>query len=160
MDLGLENKVALVAGGSSGFGLATAMELAAEGAHVAIGARDPERLAAAERRLTARRPRPGARHQRRHHRPGRPRAAGWTRSPADLGALHVVLVSGGSPPVGVATGFGPADYRAAVDTALLPVVGLALAALPHLRAAGWGRLLFVASESVRLAAADAVAVRR
>jgi 3-oxoacyl-[acyl-carrier protein] reductase len=147
MDLGLENKVALVAGGSSGFGLATAMELAAEGAHVAIGARDPGRLAAAERRLTA-----VAR--------GRVHATGvditdqqaareWVDEvAAELGALHVVLVSGGSPPVGVATGFGPADYRAAVDTSLLSVVGLALAALPHLRAAGWGRLLFVASESV------------
>jgi 3-oxoacyl-[acyl-carrier protein] reductase len=30
---------------------------------------------------------------------------------------------------------------------LLPAVGLALAALPHLRAARWGRLLFVASET-------------
>jgi 3-oxoacyl-[acyl-carrier protein] reductase len=30
---------------------------------------------------------------------------------------------------------------------VFPAVGLALAALPHLRAAGWGRLLFVASET-------------
>jgi 3-oxoacyl-[acyl-carrier protein] reductase len=51
LDLGLENKVALVAGGSSGLGLAAAQELAAEGAHVAIGARDRDRLAAAERSI-------------------------------------------------------------------------------------------------------------
>jgi 3-oxoacyl-[acyl-carrier protein] reductase len=53
VDLGLENKVALVAGGSSGLGLAMAKELAAEGAHVAIGARDHSRLAAAERATLA-----------------------------------------------------------------------------------------------------------
>ena len=44
LDLGLRNKVALVAGGSSGIGLAVATELAAEGAHVAIGARGVEQL--------------------------------------------------------------------------------------------------------------------
>jgi 3-oxoacyl-[acyl-carrier protein] reductase len=148
MDLGLANKVALVAGGSSGFGLATALELAAEGAHVAIGARDPERLAAAERRLkTVARGRVRATSV---DLTDEPAAHRWVDEVADdLGALHIVLVSGGSPPVGLASGFGPADYRAAVDSALLPVIGLAFAALPHLRAAGWGRLLFVASESVR-----------
>jgi len=147
MDLGLDNKVALVAGGSSGFGLATALELAAEGAHVAIGARDPERLAAAERRLKA--VARGRVHATSVDMTDEPAARRWVDEVADeLGALHIVLVSGGSPPVGLASGFGPADYRTAVDSALLPVIGLAFAALPHLRAAGWGRLLFVASESV------------
>ncbi len=147
MDLGLDNKVALVAGGSSGFGLATALELAREGAHVAIGARDPGRLAEAERRLEA-----VAR--------GRVRATAvditdeaaarrWVDDvAADLGALHIVLVSGAGPPAGIASTFELADYRAAADTVLLPAVGLVLAALPHLRAAGWGRLLFVTSEVV------------
>ncbi|MBA4396169.1 MAG: 3-oxoacyl-ACP reductase, partial [Syntrophus sp. (in: bacteria)] len=40
MDLGLKNKVALVAGGSMGLGKAVAMTLAQEGARVAIGALD------------------------------------------------------------------------------------------------------------------------
>ena len=48
MDTGLDGKCALVAGGTSGLGLAAAMELAAEGAHVAVGGRDRDRLAAAE----------------------------------------------------------------------------------------------------------------
>lgn len=146
MDLGLENKVALVAGGSSGLGLATARELACEGAHVAIGARDPDRLAAAERSLNE-----VAR--------GRVRTASvditdraaarrWVDEvAADLGALHIVVASGGSPPIGPASRFDLDEYQSAIDRVLFPAVGLAFAALPHLRAAGWGRLLFVASET-------------
>ncbi|MFI1194550.1 SDR family NAD(P)-dependent oxidoreductase [Micromonospora sp. NPDC020750] len=146
MDLGLKGRVVLVSGGSSGIGLACAKEFAAEGAHVAICGRDPDRLAAAERELAG-------------VAAGRVSATSvdvtdtdaarrWVDGvAADLGGAHVLLVSGGSPPVGTAALFEVADYRAAVDRVLLPAVGLALAALPHLRTAGWGRLLFVASET-------------
>ncbi|HEY7270326.1 MAG TPA: SDR family NAD(P)-dependent oxidoreductase, partial [Dehalococcoidia bacterium] len=48
MDLGLQQKVALVTGGSSGIGRACAVELGREGANVCIVARDPARLTEAE----------------------------------------------------------------------------------------------------------------
>jgi 3-oxoacyl-[acyl-carrier protein] reductase len=44
MDFGLEGKVAIVTGGSSGIGKAVALGLAAEGVEVAICGRDPEKL--------------------------------------------------------------------------------------------------------------------
>ena len=47
MDLGLKNKVAVITGGSIGIGLAVAKGFAAEGAHIAITARNAERLEAA-----------------------------------------------------------------------------------------------------------------
>lgn len=47
MDLGLKNKVAVITGGSIGIGLAVAKGLVAEGAHIAITARNNERLEAA-----------------------------------------------------------------------------------------------------------------
>jgi 3-oxoacyl-[acyl-carrier protein] reductase len=123
-----------------------AKELAAEGAHVAIGARDRGRLAAAERAIGVR-----AR--------GEVMATSiditdlaaarrWVQEvAARFGALHILAVSGGSPPVGAASQFSTAEYQEAFDGTFLPAVNLALAALPHLRAAGWGRVLFVASEA-------------
>jgi 3-oxoacyl-[acyl-carrier protein] reductase len=44
MDLGLRNKVAIVAGGSRGIGKAVALTLASEGCHVALAARGAEPL--------------------------------------------------------------------------------------------------------------------
>jgi len=51
MDLGLQDKVAVVTGGTSGIGLATARLLLEEGAAVAICGRDEARLAAAKSTL-------------------------------------------------------------------------------------------------------------
>ncbi len=53
MDLGLKNKVAIVTGASRGIGFATAQRLLAEGAKVAICARDQGRLDEARDRLKA-----------------------------------------------------------------------------------------------------------
>jgi 3-oxoacyl-[acyl-carrier protein] reductase len=147
MDLGLINRVALVAGGSSGLGLAIACELAQEGADVVLGARDPDKLAAAELAVKARAT-------------GRVLAARldvedegsvrrWVEAAvARMGRLDILVTNSAGPPLGPPTAFGVADYRAAVDKVLYPAITLALAALPHMRAARWGRLLFIASETV------------
>jgi 3-oxoacyl-[acyl-carrier protein] reductase len=146
VDLGLENKVALISGGSSGLGFAAARELAIEGAHVAIGARDPARLADAAGRLkeVAR----GRVDARSVDITDGDAARRWVDEVAsDFGALHIVIVSGGAPATGGALMFGPADYQAALGQVLHPAIVLSQAAVPHLRAAGWGRVLFVASET-------------
>lgn len=145
MDLGLNGKVALVAGGSSGLGLAAARELAAEGAKVSIGARNPERLEAALETL------PGTGHiatavDVRDH----AAVQAWVEATVSaLGGLHIVLANGGGPPAGEATEFDLADYRAAVELSLLSQIAIVQAALPHLQSAGWGRVLFVTSQFVK-----------
>lgn len=53
MDLGLQNKVAIITGGSIGIGLAIAEGLAAEGVHLVLVARQEERLQAEAERLAA-----------------------------------------------------------------------------------------------------------
>jgi NAD(P)-dependent dehydrogenase (short-subunit alcohol dehydrogenase family) len=52
--LGLEGRVALVTGASSGIGSGIARELAAEGARVAISSRSPERVEATAAEIGAR----------------------------------------------------------------------------------------------------------
>lgn len=148
MDLGLAGRVALVAASSSGLGLATARALAAEGAHVSLCARDPDRLARARAEVDA-------------SGPGRvlttvvdltdaEEAAAWVdRTAEEFGALHVVVTNSGGVPFGPVESFTVAEYRDAVEGNLLPHVSLALAAAPHLTAAGWGRIIMITSESVR-----------
>lgn len=148
MDLGLTGRVALVAAASSGLGLAVARALAAEGAHVSIAARDPERLARAHEQVD-------------QAGPGRvlsqvvdvrddAATTEWVRrTAAELGGLHVVVTNSPGVPHGLADAFTVDDYRQAVDSSMLPHVAMTLAALPYLRQAGWGRILMITSEAVR-----------
>ncbi|HMG51826.1 MAG TPA: SDR family oxidoreductase [Kofleriaceae bacterium] len=147
MDLGLTHRVALVAGGSSGLGLAIATELAREGADVVIGGRDAARLAAAEAGLRA-------------VASGRVIASPvdledersvrrWVTDAADrMGRIDIVVTNSGAPPIGPPTAFAPDDYRRAVDKVLHPPIALVLAVLPYMKAARWGRVLFLTSETV------------
>lgn len=145
MDLGLDGKVAMVGGGSSGLGLAVARELAAEGARVSIGARDPDRLDAALADL------PGDGHTSFAVDVRDPAAVqAWVdHTVTQCGALHIVVANAGGPPAGPATQFDLQAYRDAVELSLLSSIGMVQAALPHLQSAGWGRVLFVTSQSVK-----------
>ncbi|MGH3381142.1 MAG: SDR family oxidoreductase [Actinoallomurus sp.] len=144
MDLGLTAKVALVAGGSAGIGLAIVRELVAEGARVAICGRDPARLAAARAELGEAvtttvldiRDTDAAR--------------AWVdRSAAEYGAVNLLVTNAGGPPAGASGAFSLEDYRAAVELSMIAHIGLVQAALPHLKAAGWGRVVMITSETVR-----------
>lgn len=154
MDLGLTGKVAMIAGGSSGIGLAIASELLGEGATVAICGRDPDRLAAARAELSARAELAARADGKVSTAVVDVRdnavAADWVaRTVAEHGALHIVVTNAGGPPAGSTGDFDLNDYRAAVELCLLSHIGLAQAALPHLRAAGWGRVLMIAAETIR-----------
>jgi 3-oxoacyl-[acyl-carrier protein] reductase len=153
MDLGLRDRVALVAGGSGGLGRAIAAEFVREGAHVAICARDPERLARGARELAAIGP-GTVRATRLDVRDGDGIRRWVDGVAAEAGRLDIVVTNSSGPPIGHPTDFDVAAYRDAADAVLYPAIGLALAALPHLRARGWGRLLFIASETVVRPVAD------
>lgn len=144
MDLGLKDKVALVAGGSAGLGLAIAKQLAAEGAHVSIASRSAERLGEAAAQI------PGGVHQAVADVRDGEAVRAWVDGAAErFGAVHIVVANAGGPPAGPASAFDVDAYRDAVEVGLLGSIAVVQAALPHLRAAAWGRILFVTSQTVR-----------
>jgi 3-oxoacyl-[acyl-carrier protein] reductase len=148
VNLGLENRVALVCGASRGLGRAVADELAAEGASVAICARDPERLETAAAEIEA--------------------AAGAAvlAVAADLaaageparvveaclerfGRLDILVANTGGPPAGTHDTLSPEDWAQATALLLVSTVELARSALPAMKAQGWGRILAVTSVAAK-----------
>lgn len=148
MDLGLKGKVALVSGGSAGIGLAIARDLVREGAAVSIAGRDAARLAKARDEIAAESgTEVGTRVLDLRDTDA---ARAWVdETAAEHGALHIAVSNAGGPPAGPTGAFGPDGYRDALDLAMVSHIGFVQAALPHLRDAGWGRVLMVASETIR-----------
>jgi len=144
MDLGLDGKVALVTASSKGLGRGAALALAREGARVVICARDPERLNATAAELPgdvlaipADVTQPDA--------PQRLVDAALER----FGALHVLVANAGGPPKARALEVRDDQMLAAVNANLLTSIRLVQAAVPPMRAAGWGRICLLTSTSVK-----------
>ena len=147
MNLGLDGKRALVTAASGGLGFATAEVLAAEGAEVALCSRDLGRAEAAATRLS----RGG----------GRARAfradvssdadlqSLFEAVAADLGGLDILVCNAGGPSPGSFESLDEGAWDSAYALTLQSVVRSVRYALPHLRAAGGGRILAIASSSVK-----------
>lgn len=147
MYLGLRGRLALIAASTSGLGLAAATALASEGVHVGICGRNPERLASAFERLSSHGVTVLAD---RVDLTNIDAACNWVDDVADqFGGLDIVVTNSGGVSFGPLPQFSPSLIMQAVHDNLTPHVALALAALPHLRASGNGRLLMIASESIR-----------
>lgn len=147
MDLGLKNKVALVAASSKGLGRASAEAIAAEGGRVTICARNAGALEQTRAEMAA-------------------TGADVLAVPADManpadianvvartvehfGGLHILVTNAGGPPPGYFPDFNDAAWESAVNLTLMSTVRLIRAALPHMQHAGWGRIINVTSISVK-----------
>ena len=148
MDLGIRDRVALVAAGTSGLGLAAAVALAREAVQVSLCGRDPDRLAVARDAVA----KAGDGRVLASAVDVRDEAAvsSWVdRTVAEFGAVHIVVGNSGGPPPGTLDSLAPESYADAFAACVQPHITLTHAALPQLRAAGWGRVLLVASETAR-----------
>ena len=143
MDLGLQGKRAVVAASSAGLGLGTAEALLAEGARVVINGRDPDRLAAAAERL------PGAIPVAGDVGTSDGAAAFVDAAMAELGGIDVLVTNAGGPPPGNYESTAVEAYAPALELSLLSVVAMCSAAVPAMRAQGWGRIVAITSVSVR-----------
>jgi 3-oxoacyl-[acyl-carrier protein] reductase len=133
MDLQLKDKIALVTGASRGLGFAAAKCLAEEGAHVAINAREPEKLALAAAELT--------------------RIGNGEKLIAETswrwGGLDILITNAGGPPPGAFESFDDAAWQKAVELSLMVHVRLIRAALPWLKQSKAPAVLTVTSYSVK-----------
>jgi 3-oxoacyl-[acyl-carrier protein] reductase len=143
MDLGLRDRVAIVAAGSKGLGKAIAETLAAEGAFVVICARGREALEQTCRTIET----------------GGGRCHGVVADvslPADVtrvvdeairvgGRVDILVTNSGGPKSGKFETLTPEDWDAATRILLTSAVGFARAVVPGMRERRWGRILNVAS---------------
>src|SRR3954462_10146902 len=143
MDLGIDGRVALVTGASQGIGRAIATELAREGARVAISSRSREKINA-----TA----------------GEIGATGFVLDSGDLDAVPgfvgeveqalgpvdiLVCNTGGPPGSPDPLSFTREQWETAYRTLVLAQIALIERVLPGMRERGFGRIVTVASTSVR-----------
>ena len=143
MDLGITGRRAIVTGGSKGLGLAIARELVHEGARVALSARSDEELQAAGREL-------GAAHA---------QAADVTdpdhvrdfvaRSAEALGGVDFLVNNAGRARPGTFETLTDEDWRADLDVKLFSLIRCCREVLPHMRAAGGGRIVNIGAVQSR-----------
>jgi 3-oxoacyl-[acyl-carrier protein] reductase len=153
VELGLRGKVAIVVGSSKGLGRAIAEGLAAEGANAVMCSRSADAIGAAANAINA---------------SASTKAAGGSAVPvtadvtraADIdrvvrqtldqfGKVDILVTNAGGPPSGPITGMTDEQWDAAVQSLLLSAVRLSRAVIPSMQQQKWGRILHIASFTVK-----------
>ena len=148
MNLGLTNKIAMVAGASRGLGFAVARALAREGAKISLSSRSPEAATAAANAI---RSETGAdilalaadvR--------SADALANWHHETIDrFGGLDLLYANSGGPQPGPILKFDDAAWQGAFELLLLSAVRMIRLAAPSMIARGGGSILLATSSAVK-----------
>jgi 3-oxoacyl-[acyl-carrier protein] reductase len=144
MDLGIEGRTALVMAASRGIGKGVAAALAREGARVAISSRTEDALREAAAQIDGEvRTFPADTDdlERLRRLPGEVAEA--------LGPVEILVANTGGPPGGGALDSSLEEWEQAFRSLVLAPRVLIESVLPGMRERGWGRIVNVASSSVR-----------
>ena len=155
METGLKNRAVIVAASSQGMGRATAEAFAAEGARVAMCARNEKTLGAAAEEI------------RQKHKAeifaqpldvtdGEAVARFVEAVAAKFGRIDICVTNAGGPPAKNFLSLTPEEWRKAVELNFLSVVSFARAVIPYMQKNQWGRLITITSVSVKQPIADLV----
>ena len=148
MDFGLKGKRAIVMAASRGLGFASALGLAREGCRLVICSRDQERIDAAAATIR------------------KDTGAEVTALVADVsssseakrlvdaavaayGGLEIVVHNAGGPPAGETLAMTDEQWQKAFEQNLLSFTRIVGAAAPEMRKAGYGRVITIASSSIK-----------
>lgn len=147
MKVDLNQKHALVGGSSRGIGEAIARQLALSGARVTLVARSEDRLKELTGELSRQ---TGLEH--RYLVTDYTDVAAYQKALTDYVQQYpvdILVNNTQGPPAGTSLEMQTADYQAAFDLLFQSVVHTTLQVLPHMQEQQWGRILNVASVSVK-----------
>ncbi len=144
MELGLRERIAIVAGASQGLGKATAKALAAEGARVVICSRNAAALEAAASEI--RQDVSGTVLAVRCDVTQSGDVTSLVRTVSEKwGPAEILVSNAGGPPTGLFEDLSIDRWRSAIELNLLSTVGLCQAIVPDMRKRKWGRIVHIAS---------------
>lgn len=148
MDIGIKDRVALVAASSKGLGKAIALELSLEGAKVAICARNKERLFKTREEIAS-------------------ETGGMVKAyivdvrekmqvakmlekiVTEFGKIEILVCNAGGPPPGMLDEFNPDDYRNAIELNLMSTINLCYQVIPLMKKQKWGRIVTMTSVAAK-----------
>lgn len=148
MDLNFTNKVALVTAASKGIGFSVAEKLAADGCDLIITSSDLAKLELARRRLVDRYGVRVSAHQMNLADPiqvSRAMDAILESTPS----LHILILNGPGPAPMEAQELDSSRLRDSMASTLFSMVDLCYRSLPGMQAAGFGRIVFLASSTAK-----------
>ena len=148
MNLGLKDRVAIIAASASGLGKEVALVLAEEGSKIAICARREDKIREAAKDIK-------------------------TKTGSDVlavvcdvtnekdignlvqqtlqryGKIDVLVCNAGGPPAGFFPDFAVDDWRKAIELNLISTINLCRHAVPHMKKNKWGRIINITSVAVK-----------